>query len=382
MRKLGEGKDEAALDALVLLAQRTLAAKGSGAADSPDKQDESAPVAPGELIRAIESHPLAKVPQKLLVVDLKIQQSPDDKASLIAAAIAQWKESETDSLAILARWLNGKGEYQRVLDEIPLEKALVSRELFLQHVDALGALGRWDEISRLLQSERFPLDPVVQKMYLARCNAQLGEKTAAENNWARALETAGSDLQKLLPLADYAEKNGAVATAAAAYDAAVATAPRLRPAQQARLRLAQATKDTRRLHAILSEMLKLWPDDTAIQNDEAYLRLLLLPNDSTSAELVAIEHLAEDLVKREPTSLPHRTLLALALLKQQRPVAALEIYANVETTPGALSPSALAVHAAVLAANDRRDDARQEIQQAPPDTLLPEEHAGTADLRE
>jgi len=27
-----------------------------------------------------------------------------------------------------------------------------------------------------------PLDPVVQLMYLARCNAQLGEKTAAENN--------------------------------------------------------------------------------------------------------------------------------------------------------------------------------------------------------
>ena len=382
LRKLGEGKDEAALDALVLLAQRTLAAGGSGAADSADKQDETALVSPDELIRALENHPLAKTPQKLLAVDLKIQQSPNDKAALINAAIAQWKESETDSLAILAKWLNGKGEFQRVLDEIPIEKALVSRDLFLQHVDALGALGRWEEIERLLQSERFPLDPAVQKMYLARCNTQLGEETAAKNNWARALEAAGGDLQKLLPLAEYAEKNGAAATATAAYDAAVATAPRLRPAQQARLRLAQAAKDTRRLHAILSEMLKLWPDDTAIQNDEAYLRLLLLPNDSTSAELVAIEHLAEDLVKREPASLPHRTLLALALLKQQRPVAALEIYANVETTPGALSPSALAVHAAVLAANDRRDDAREEIQHAPLDALLPEEQAGTADLRE
>ena len=381
LRKLGDGQDEAALDALVILTQRVLSA-AAASADSPENQDATALVAPADLIRAIENHPLAKAPQKLLVIDLKIQQLPDDKASLINAAVAQWKGSETDSLAVLARWLNSKGEFQRALDEIPLDKALVSRELFLQHVDALGALGRWDEISRLLQSERFPLDPVVQRMYLARCNAQLGEKAAAENNWARALETAGNDLQKLLPLAEYAEKNGAAATAAAAYDAAVATAPKLRPAQQARLRLAQAAKDTKRLHAILSEMLTLWPDDTAIQNDEAYLRLLLLPNDPTLPEIVAIEHLAEDLVKREPASLPHRTLLALALLKQQRPVAALETYANVETAPGALSPSALAVHAAVLAANDRRDDARQEIQQAPIDTLLPEEQAGTADLRE
>ena len=398
LRKLGEGKDEAALDALVILAQQVLAAGTSGAmlsaeaatdpssesapTDSPDNQKEKAPVAPAELIRALENHPLAKAPQKLLAVDLKILQSPNDKTSLLDAAISQWKESETDSVAVLARWLNSKGEFQRLLDEIPLDKALVSRELFLQHVDALGALGRWDEIKRLLQSERFPLDPAVQRMYLARCNAQLGEKAAAENNWARAFEAAGNDLQKLLPLADYAEKNGANETAAAAYDAAVAAAPRLRPAQQARLRLAQAAKDTKRLHAILGEMLKLWPDDTAVQNDEAYLRLLLLPNDPASAELVAIEHLAEDLVKREPASLPHRTLLALALLKQGRRVAALEAYANVVTTPGALSPSALAVHAAVLAANDRRDDARQEIQQASLDSLLPEEQAGTADLRD
>jgi hypothetical protein len=49
--------------------------------------------------------------------------------------------------------------------------------------------------------------------------------------------------------------------------------------------------------------------------------------------------------------------------------------------PSALSPSALAVHAAVLAANGRRDDARLEIAQAPLDKLLPEEQAATADFR-
>ena len=85
-------------------------------------------------------------------------------------------------------WLSGKGEYQRQLDAIPLERALQSRDLFLQHLDALGALGRWTDIKQFLESERFTLDPVAQLMYLARCNAQLGEKTASENNWKRALE--------------------------------------------------------------------------------------------------------------------------------------------------------------------------------------------------
>ena len=96
---------------------------------------------------------------------------------------------------------------------------------------------------------------------------------------------------------------------------------------------------------------------------------------STNDDLTSIEQLAETLVAREPTSLPHRTLLALARLKQNRPTEALAVYANIQTTPQALSPSALAVHAAVLAANGHRDDARRELEQVPRDRLLPEEQA-------
>ena len=121
----------------------------------------------------------------------------------------------------------------------------------------------------------------------------------------------------------------------------------------------------------------------AIQNDEAYTRLLLLPNDSSiSDELIAIEHLAEELVRREPASLPHRTLLALVRLKQHRPVAALQVYDGINVAPNALTPSALAVHAAVLNANGQNDAAHEEISHVAVDKLLPEEQAGTANLRE
>ena len=43
-------------------------------------------------------------------------------------------------------------------------------------------------------------------MYLARCYAQLGSKTASENNWQRALEAAEADAPQLLTLGDYDEK--------------------------------------------------------------------------------------------------------------------------------------------------------------------------------
>src|SRR5205823_9768812 len=233
---------------------------------------------------ALEKHPLARAPQKLLAVDLKIHEHAEERDALVADAIARWKDAGPDDLTALATWLNGKGEFQRELDAIPLEKALQARDLFLQHVDALGGLGRWSEIKQLLDRDTFPLDPVVQKMYLARCNAQLGEKAASENNWQRAFEAARGDPTKLLMLASYAEKNGAVEIAGAAYYEAVAEAPKLRAAHQGRLRLAQATNDTKRIHAVLADMLAVWPNDPAVQNDEGYTRLLLLTQQEPQVE--------------------------------------------------------------------------------------------------
>jgi tetratricopeptide (TPR) repeat protein len=307
-------------------------------------------------------------------------------------AITQYKDGDNATLLALAAWLNTRGEYQRELDTIPRQRAMQTRELFFQHVDALGALGRWDEIRRLIESEQFPLDPVVEHMYLARCFAQQNQSAGAENNWTRALQAAAGDLGKLMILADYAEKNGAYDVAGAAFEAAVAVAPKSRPAQQGRLRVAYATRDTKKIHAILLDLLKLWPNDPAVQNDEAYARLLLLPSlpstsqplnspgtsseaftSSTSPDLESIEALAEKLLQREPASLPHRTVLALARLKQNRPEDALLVYKNINVPKSAVTTSAMAIHVAVLAAAGHKEEARIEFEHLPVDKLLPEE---------
>jgi tetratricopeptide (TPR) repeat protein len=369
VKKVSEANDAAGLDALTVLAQTAL---------SSEKIPENFPLPPVDLAQKLEAHPLARAPQKLLAIDLKIHEQKETREELIAKAIEQWKAGEPEGTAALATWLNGKGEFQRELDAIPLEKALQSRELFLQHVDALGGLGRWKEIKELLNRDTFPLDPVVQKMYLARCNAQLGEKAASENNWRRALEAAHGDPRKLIMLANYAEKNGVLEVARAAYDEAAAESPKLRAAHQGRVRLAQGTGETKKIHGVLAEMLAIWPNDPAVQNEEAYLRLLLVEQaqvESRKGEVEKIEQLAAQLVQREPSSLPHRTLLALARLGLGKFSDAMNAYGDIQVSRGALTPSALAVHAAVLAANGRSEDAATEMRDVDRKHLLPEEAA-------
>jgi hypothetical protein len=386
LKKIAAEKTAASLDALVVLAQNALSVptEGATAAASPTPTEgiETPPPIVGkdeiaDLVQALDNHPLAKAQHKLLALDLLLHVDASQRDAIVARAVNGWKDAAPADLASLGAWLNAKGEFQKTLDTIPFEKAVQSRDLFLQHLDALAALDRWSEVKQLLTGEKFPLDPVVQHMYLARCSTQLGEQTAAANSWQRALEATAGDPGKLMTLADYAEKNGNAEIAEAAYNSAAAIPPRLRVAQQGRLRLAHASHDTKKLHAILVEMLALWPNDPAIQNDEAYTRLLLLPadTDETKREAVAIEQLAEKLIEREPASLPHRTLLALARLRQGRPEGALNVYADLRVAQNALSSSALAVHAATLAATAHPEDAKTEAGQIKREELLPEERS-------
>ena len=437
LTKIARGQSATALDALTILTQRSLSRPNEIVLDPAIMPD-------AEIVHALEVHPLSKTSQKLLALDLQMHDDPEQRAPLIDQAIATWKTADNESLATLGRWLNGKGEFQKELDTIPLERALQTRDLFLQRLDALGSLDQWAEIQRLLTEESFPLDPVIERMYLARCNQQLGEVIAGQNNWQRALEAAQNDPQKLLILADYAEKNGATKIAETAYNIVARDTPHTRAAQQGRLRLAQPTRNTRKIHTILAEMLQQWPNDTAIQNDEAYTRLLLLPGGTTSVssesgdsaqanpslgaakseirnpksenaappaitdnkepgiatssppirqgtdspwritnnqELITIEQLAELLVAHEPASLPHRTLLALVRLKLGQPAQALAVYDQLRIPPNAATPSAVAVHAAVLAASGREEDARTEAGAVNWEQLLPEEQGLIRDLR-
>src|SRR5205823_3814308 len=302
---------------------------------------------------ALEKHPDARPNHQLLALQLRAQHDPALTDQYVSDAVERFGKADDETLAALAGWLNGVGRARKTLELLPLDHAVKRQDLFLQHINALTALERWSEVKEVLSSERFPLEPVLQHMYLATARTRLGEATAATNEWNRALEAANTS-EKLLALASYAEQNHANDIADGAYSAAIKLAPMNRPAYAARLRLALGSGHTAEAQTLAAEIVQLWPEDAAAQNEDAYLRLLLGASDGAAE---AAERQAQILVAQEGWNWSARATLGLARLRLGKKKDALAAFRDVRAT-GSEPPGALAVRALVLAENGYEEGAR------------------------
>jgi hypothetical protein len=341
-----------------------------------------------EVANALENHPDARPYHKLLALEVRARHDPILTDQYVADAVqhfgnaarlAQLYQASTEvadeTLAALAAWLNKIGRPEKTLEVLSQARASQRQDLFLHYLNALAALQRWDEIRDLLTSERFPIEPVLQHMYLAVAQTRLGSATSATNEWQRALETADT-AEKLLALANYAEQNSANDIADAGFSEAIKIGKKNRGAYNGRLRLALAAGHTAQAQTIAAEIIQLWPDNAEARNQDAYLRLLL---GASNGAAEAAEREAEVLVRKEPRNWQARATLGLARLRLGRTKDALTAIRDLRVT-GVEPPGPLAVRAAILAANGYEEGARNDARILGAKPLLPEERALIAPL--
>jgi hypothetical protein len=341
-----------------------------------------------EVANALENHPDGRPSHKLLALEVRARQDPALTDQYVADAVerfgnaarlAQTYQGGADladeTLLALATWLNKIGRPAKTLEVLPEARAIQRQDFLIQYVNALAALQRWTDVKELFLSEHSVVDPMVQHMYLAVAQARLGSATGATNEWQRALQVANTP-EKLMTLATNAEQNSANDIADAAYSEVIKTAPTNRAAYTGRLRLALAGGKTAQAQTIAAEIAQTWPDDAAARNQDAYLRLLLGAS-GDAAE--AAEREADVLVKKQPFNWLVRATLGLARLRLGKNKEALAAIREPRVT-GVEPSGALAVRAAILAANGYEEGARNDARLLGAKPLLPEERALIAPL--
>ncbi len=339
---------------------------------------------PEEIATALDHHPQARSEDRLRAWELRLRTDPSHAGQLLSEAGARFSNSDDGTLASLVQFLNAHGQAEISLQVLSPDRAEQSAELSSAYMGTLDMLGLWREMKDALATARLRLDPVAQHVYLATARTKSNEPQGADVEWQRALDSAGTDANKLLALAAYEEQMGVWAAADAAYAAAVAAAPEQRAVYTARAQLTLRRGQLPTARQRWAEIVRRWPDDMAARVAMAYCDLLL---GGTGADAVRDGEAARSLASTLPPNWPARATLALARLRSDQAVTAMLAFngdrgaMDPQAQPGADVPSgARAVWAVTLAANGWHTEAERAAHQVADTTLLPEERALIAPL--
>ncbi len=325
------------------------------------------PEVAGRVVELLRRHPLANEQCRILTFNLDLDLHPAERAAMLDAAVERYGKAEAAERCMFGTWLNGRGEFERTLKLIPVPDAMKRQDMLLVVLDSLAALGRWQEIERILQMKDVPLYTAMNELFLARVAEEMKNKAAADLHWHRAHIAAAAAPEQLWGIAGYAERMGRPAQAEQAYRSLMASGETARPAMERLLKLAGNRGDSEAVRATLKNMRERWPQDDAVKNDFAYISLLA--GKSVDESLAA----ARELVARSPRSLPHLSTLALAMLRKKDPAAAMAVYQGLHIPWERIAASQRAVHAAVLGANGKTDEAIAETAALRWDELRAEE---------
>ncbi len=352
LRRLALGKDNAAFDSL-----RELVQWGSEHVSRFPFDEKWGAM--------LEKHPHAGLQEKCLVAEWKCRTFPMREPEIAEGLVAAARRAPPEQQREAGAWLNHHRLYERTLTSFPPGPD-VPDSMVLVQLDALAALGKWDQIRDFLNGDVLKSDPVLRSLYRARVARETGSRQLFEWGWRRALREADGNPSALQYLATYAERLGEAALAVDAYEALSLQPGFQQPSLLKLVPLYEKLGETRDLLNVMKRLLELHPDDTAVINDMAWLGLLVGDAGSSASER------AEYVYSMDPKLPAFAATCALARLRLGKAAQAVKV---LEAIPRSqlTAPGWQAVYAAALAASGRRSEGATVAAQIRQELLKPEE---------
>ena len=351
LRPIARQQDQAGLDALLALVA------------SPALKTKEGPA----WVAALRAHPEANDEQKLAAASAEIQLDPAKYAEIVRRTVEEYRSGPVETRAQLARWLNQNREYDSVLDVVTAEEATTRSDLFLIRLDAMAGRGDWPAIGELLKGESLPLQSAVVLLYRGRAARETGDVEASASFYRRAVIEAARTPDVMWYVINYLQRVGEDNVLEQELARLTENPATARQAFQALVPIVQKRQDAEELYQLYERMMRLLPADPVVQNDHRYFAALTGRRADVSG--------ARELVEQQPRMLAYRITLALAHLKNGQPEAAMKVFDGITLDPAQIQPYQRAVLAAVLAANNREEEARQLARSVPGDIVTVQEIA-------
>ena len=303
---------------------------------------------------ALRAHPKSTAQTSLLADMIDIQLQPETKPVVLAKMLERMKEAVADDRAAAMQFLILMGEPAHAAGLLTREEALNKRETLSLWLDAQSLIKNWPAILDALAQPNMPLPGHLAKLYRGRALAMSGKEAEGRTAYAEALqETAGTKAEFLETLAylNLAGENQlfdqglqrALSDPATAKESFIRILPSLAMRQDAVC--------TRRAYEIAAATSPELAKDLTLQNDLAYLNLLLgLPVDTKKIAFLS---------DANPRDFSFRVTYALALLKAGKNKEALSLLENCEPDVHvtSLAPHQKAIVSIAMAANGRYKEA-------------------------
>jgi hypothetical protein len=202
-------------------------------------------------------------------------------------------------------------------------------------------------------------------LYRGRAARETGDPEASASFYRRAVIEAARTPDVMWYVINYLQRVGEDSVLEQELARLTENPATARQAFQALVPIVQKRQDAEELYQLYDRMIRLLPADPVVQNDHRYFAALTGRRADVSG--------ARELVDQQPNMLAYRITLALTHLKNAQPEAAMRVFNGVTLDPAQIQPYQRAVLAAVLAANNRQDEARQLARSVPGDVVTTQE---------
>ena len=276
--KLTEGEDQTSLDALRMLADL----------NTLDAADRS------HVADRLDSHPLSGEPEHVAALGIRVGLRPAHKNAYIDEAVSRAHDLKPEKLVPLARWLSTHGEPGRVLGLLSESDIKKDEGLLANYLNALMAMGRINDLSRLVNDKSMTLRAATRTFYQAHLSLVKGEaRDEVRRKLLLVLEdlSAGGQGDGLLLLGKYSQDREFYDVAEQALEAAAmnSRARIERSGFVAWIQCCKISGNTEGLVRASTEASHRWPDDQSFLED--YLYAKLLQGDEIESSLNRAEHL-------------------------------------------------------------------------------------------